>query len=65
MADAQAGRAVLSPAQTGLSSTRAGRLIAGCGNDFWHGTIFCGLAVAPGFIPGASWPAPPPTAAGH
>ncbi len=36
----------------------------GCGNDFWHGTISCGLAVAPGFIPGASWPAPP-TAAGH
>jgi len=36
----------------------------GRGNDFWHGTISCGLAVAPGFIPGAFW-APPPTAAGH
>ena len=35
------------------------------GNDFWQGTISCGLAVAPGFIPGASWPAPPPTTAGH
>jgi len=39
------------------------------GNDFWHGPISCGLAVAPGFIPGvipgASWPAPPPTTAGH
>jgi len=36
-----------------------------CGNNLWHGTISCGLAVAPGFIPGASWPAPAPTAAGH
>ena len=49
----------------GLAAVRA----PGRRNDFWHGTISCGLTVAPGFIPGvipgASWPAPPPTAAGH
>ena len=53
----------------GVSSENAPQSAMRRGNDFWQGTISCGLAVAPGFIPGvipgASWPAPPPTAAGH